>query len=118
MFAIALPVRWSRPRHPPMSWFGILRSVNAQPWNVGVLAAIAVLTIAYLALANENATAGYELRALEAESSALRDETRRLELATIEAQSLELLEERIANQGYTPVASLQFLGSDHTVARR
>lgn len=86
--------------------------------NMIALAILTGITLGYLALVNDNATAGYELRTVEQRAAELREEVRRLEIATIAAQSNERLAARVANHGFVPVAQVRYLDADHAVARR
>jgi hypothetical protein len=98
---------------------GVIRAfVETDPrrWNVAILALLAVLTVAYLALTNENATAGYELRVLEQRVDTLRQETRRLELQGINAQAVDALSVRATTLGYVPVAHVEYLAPSVGVA--
>jgi hypothetical protein len=88
-------------------------------WNVLVLFALAALVIAYLALTNGNATAGYELRSIERQAETLREDVRLLELRSLSMQSIDAITARVADQGFVPVAHVQYLTSeDRSVATR
>lgn len=121
MFSLSLPlpfVRTSRRRRDRASVLQRARGIDARPWNAVLLAGLTVLTVGYLALTNENATAGYEFQALEERARALRDATRQLELQAIAAQSEERLASHIAERGFVPVASVRYLAADSAVAKR
>lgn len=109
MFAIALHTRKSRRTSAVHGVLARVQRINVRSANIVALAILAVLMIAYLALTNENATVGYELHALEGRLETLRDDTRQLELATIDAQSVSQLTARIANEEFIPVARVDYI---------
>lgn len=96
-----------------------IASVNARPLNITALLLLTTLVIGYLALTNSNATAGYELRALEQQLDTLREDTRRLELRSLSMQSMDALTAQVADQGFIPVANVRYLTTtDRTVVKR
>lgn len=96
-----------------------ITNVNARPWNVTALLILTALVIGYLALTNSNATAGYELRALEQRLDTLREDTRRMELRSLSMQSIDALTAQVADQGFVPVANVRYLtNTDRTVVKR
>ncbi|MFH1098415.1 MAG: hypothetical protein V1723_00580 [Candidatus Uhrbacteria bacterium] len=93
--------------------------INPYPWNVTAIVMLAVAAIGYLAIVNSNATAGYEFGVFERQSDALREEVRRLEVASISARSQEQIVERITAEGFVPVTRMAYLTqSDRAVAKR
>lgn len=122
MLSIALPFRHAarfRRRGHTRSRSRARGSLDLRRMNTIVLPVLTVATIAYLALTNGNAAAGYELRSLERRADALREEVRQLELASLDAQSIDRLTAKVANQGFIPVAHVDFVSpTDHAVAAR
>lgn len=97
----------------------VWRALDVRAWNVVALLALTTLVIAYLALTNGNATAGYELRSLERQTEALHEEARQLELQSLSMQSIDAITARVADQGFIPVAHVRYLtSSDRSVVRR
>jgi|GEM_PF-4859884 len=111
MVTFVLPFRHHRLRRRSSSPGALRALACADPrrWNIAILMLLAVLTVGYLALTNENATVGYELRTLEQRVDTLRQETRRLELQSINAQAMDTLTARVADLGYVPVAHVKYL---------
>jgi hypothetical protein len=112
-----------RVRRRQRSWFrnaiAVWRALDVRTWNVVALFVLAALVVAYLALTNGNATAGYELRSLERSSEALHEEARQLELQSLSMQSIDAITARVADQGFVPVAHVRYLApSDRSVATR
>ncbi|USN53104.1 MAG: hypothetical protein H6760_02905 [Candidatus Nomurabacteria bacterium] len=91
------------------------------------LTAITVLTVtlavigggAYLALINNVATTGFEIKTLENRVDELRKENRRLEVEATELQSLSAVQEASGQLGLTEVAHIEYLSpTDSAFARR
>lgn len=119
MTTLALPFRARRKRR---SWLShtvaVWQAFDVRAWNVVVLLALTALVITYLALTNGNATAGYELRAIERQAESLREDVRQLELQSLSMQSIDAITARVADQGFVPVAHVQYLTpSDRSVAK-
>jgi hypothetical protein len=99
----------------------VLRTLDARRWNAAGFVMLTVVTIAYLALTNENATGGYELRTLESRADALRDQVRQLDLAAIDVQAADRIAERVrmSSDTFIPVAHVAYLApSASAVAQR
>lgn len=97
----------------------VIHSIDVWFWNIVCLITLTVLTVGYLAMTNENATAGYELRMYERKVDALREETRRLELVTLDAQATDRVAAMVAARGFVSVAKLEYLApTAHAVAKR
>ncbi|MBI4142780.1 hypothetical protein HY480_02815 [Candidatus Uhrbacteria bacterium] len=109
MFALALHGRRSRRTSSLSGMLARVQRINPRSANIAALSLLAVSMIAYLALTNENATAGYELQTLEHQLETLRDETRQLELSTLDAQSVPQLTARIAKEEFIPVARVDYI---------
>jgi hypothetical protein len=100
---------------------GVLRRISqlrARPWNVALLFAVVLGIVGYLALVNENATAGYELRTVEDRAKELRGETRGLERQVLETQTMERVTMLVKDMGYVPVESVQYIMPDRAVVLR
>ena len=96
-----------------------MRKIDTRSANIVGLALLTVIMVGYLALTNENATAGYELRTVERQVESLRDDTRQLDLATIDAQSVPQLSARVAKEAFVPVVHVAYITpTDHAVAAR
>lgn len=120
MTTLALPFRARRKRR---SWLShtvaVWQTFDVRVWNVVVLLVLTALVIAYLALTNGNATAGYELRSIERQAETLREDVRQLELQSLSMQSIDAITARVVDQGFVPVAHVQYLTpSDRSVAQR
>lgn len=88
-------------------------------WTTVLLVAFAVITMSSLALANGNATAGYELRAREHRAQQIREEIRRLELLALDAQAPDRIADRLRGATFIPIAHVEYLTpTDHAVAKR
>ncbi len=120
MTTLAMPFRARRRRHSWLrSTITAWRALDVRAWNVVALLALTALVIAYLALTNGNATAGYELRSLERQGETLREATRQLELQSLSMQSIDAITTRVADQGFVPVAHVRYLtSSDRSVVVR
>lgn len=76
-----------------------------------------MLTVGYLALTNENATGGYEVRTLERKAEILREEVQQLDLAAIDIQTMDRITARLDGQPFVPVAHVEYL-TNRAVAKR
>lgn len=74
-----------------------------------VIGLTVLLASAYIYQVNRSATRSFELRALEKREAQLREQVASLENATIEMQSIHVLEERTRGLGYIPVSQIEML---------
>lgn len=120
MTTLAMPFRAGRKRRSSFrNAIAVWRALDVRVWNVAMLFVLTVLVIAYLALTNGNATAGYELRSLERQAEGLHEEARQLELQSLSMQSIDAITARVADQGFIPVAHVRYLTpGDRSVVRR
>ncbi len=70
---------------------------------------LCLLSLFYLAQANQTATKGYEIRALEDQLETLREEQKKLELKAAELQSVRNVEEGSRQLNMVPVEKVVYL---------
>ena len=100
---------------------GLMRTLKLRLTAITVLAVSLTLVggASYLALINNVATTGFELKNLENKVEELRKENRRLEVQATELQALSAVEAASADLGLTEVAHIEYLSpTDSSFARR
>ncbi|MBI2482702.1 hypothetical protein HYV74_00825 [Candidatus Uhrbacteria bacterium] len=86
--------------------------------SILVVMLLVASVLGYLGLANDNATAGYELRSIERKGDVLREETRRLDRQVLAARTMDVLASQVTAAGFVPVAHVEYLvPGERAVAR-
>lgn len=84
--------------------------------HVGVLLTLAAFFVVYLVQVNTLATKGYTIRELERKIVAQKKDNERVQLETIEKQSMSALYKKIAELGLVDAGRIEYLSTTAAVA--
>lgn len=95
----------------------IRRRVNIGPVTLSFVSIfiLCLLSLFYLAQANQTATNGYQIRELEEELDVLKEENKKLELKAAELQSVRKVEEGVKHLNMIPIDKLMYITPAGTV---
>lgn len=90
---------------------GILRFCSVRTLHILVLAGVALMFVGYLAMNTQAATKGFAIKSLERRISALKDEQKKLGIAAIAHQSMDIIDAEIKTLGMVPVTYVDYVSA-------
>lgn len=94
--------------------FGLGRflAANKKRLSIGIWFSVLILGIFYVVQINATATKGFEIKNLEKQVEALKEEQRKMEVSVVEKSSLSAIQPRIGKMGMVKVANMEYLNSE------
>lgn len=90
----------------------VYSAIPARRWfGLAALSLLTLLVVFYLVQINYVATRGYEIKELGKQVEALKQSTRKLEVQSVELQSVKNIEQAFPNNSFVVVEKIEYLAS-------